>query len=109
MKLLSHAEQVLVLDAGKVQYQGSLDEITRQGYDISSKLLGDSKKSSQKAAEERGVEHVSEVEAEEPPIAEASRGWTPYLFFAHTSTWKNTVIAMVRVAFVVRCALFLAN
>lgn len=99
IKLLEHAHHIIVLDAGKVQYQGTLPEITRLGYDLASGLavgaIGQEGKS--KVVIEPGEEHVEEEEPAEPAIAKESLGFTPYMFWASNASWIQAVLAVVRV------------
>ncbi|KAH8077273.1 P-loop containing nucleoside triphosphate hydrolase protein [Cristinia sonorae] len=99
IKLLEHAHHILVLNEGKIQYQGNLNEITQAGYDLNSRLaLPDGgiseEKGRVKVIIEPGEEHVDEQEAEEPAIAQESLGFTPYLFWARNATWVQFVLAV---------------
>lgn len=97
IKLLEHAHHIIVLNSGKVLYQGTLPEITRSGYDLASGLaLGAiGQEGMSKVVIEPGEEHVEEQEVAEPAIAKESLGFTPYMFWARNASWIQAVLAVV--------------
>lgn len=92
VKHLSSADNIVVLAAGRVEYQGS-PENYELPFDIS-----DSPKtgpSGDKQGQGLPVEHVTEVEEEEAPLQKSSIGWVPYTFFARMSSWKQVWLVVV--------------
>ncbi|EIN12078.1 P-loop containing nucleoside triphosphate hydrolase protein [Punctularia strigosozonata HHB-11173 SS5] len=95
LKHLHAANNVIVLEAGRILYQGTLDEIKKQGYvphTEHSQSHPDIQEDSIYAAGTL-TEHVAEQEDDEAPISPKSLGWTPYIFFAQMTTWPRTVLA----------------
>lgn len=100
VKLLEHADHILVLNTGKIQYQGTLAEITQSGYDLASRLaapedIREEKGGKPKVVIKPGEEHVDEQEDEEPAIAKESLGFTPYFFWAKHASWFQAILALV--------------
>ncbi|KAF7297369.1 hypothetical protein MIND_00970400 [Mycena indigotica] len=93
---LSSADFVLVFDAGKIQYQGSLDEVIASGYqytrvniDNSPTLVPETTvKEKTDPAPPKG--HVAQKEPPEKPIAQSSLGWTPYIFYMQMAGWTGS-------------------
>lgn len=93
MQYLHSASSIVVLDGGRVQYQGTLAEITAQGYVPPDAIGGcKAKQEDQKAA---AADYVAEKEEVEAPIAAGSLGWTPYKFFLGLAGAKNVVLCAV--------------
>ncbi|KAJ6540558.1 P-loop containing nucleoside triphosphate hydrolase protein [Mycena capillaripes] len=95
-KHLHHADRVLILDAGHMQYEGTLSEVVAAGYQLVREA--DAPKEAA-VSEEKGAgkveaakAHVAEKEKAEAPIAASSLGWTPYAFWLRMAGWKGCVL-----------------
>ncbi|KAJ7846292.1 P-loop containing nucleoside triphosphate hydrolase protein [Mycena leptocephala] len=100
---LSSADHVLVLDAGAMQHQGTLDEVVASGYQFNHAMKVD--KDANADVAESGAKkpeaatpakaHVPRKEKAEPPIAKSSLGWTPYRFYMNMAGWSGSIVVLV--------------
>ncbi|KAK7692905.1 hypothetical protein QCA50_004541 [Cerrena zonata] len=86
VKYLSSADNLVVLAAGRVEYQGSPTNYELP-FDISDTPRPDMDKSGTKQSSP--TEHVPEEEEEEAPLQKSSIGWVPYIFFSNMATWTQ--------------------
>jgi hypothetical protein len=98
---LSSADHVLVLDAGAMQHQGTLDEVVASGYQFNHAMKvdkdADVAESGAKKPEAAtpAKAHVAQKEKAEPPIAKSSLGWTPYRFYMNMAGWSGSIVVLV--------------
>lgn len=95
---------MLVLDAGALKYQGTVDEVVASGYQIdrdmdaqednSSSPNGDEPEAAAATAAPVQV-HVAQKGTAEAPIPKASMGLTPYLFYMRMAGWWGSLIVIV--------------
>ncbi|KAJ7863186.1 P-loop containing nucleoside triphosphate hydrolase protein [Mycena leptocephala] len=103
---LSSADHVLVLDAGAMQHQGTLDEVVASGYQFNHAMKVD--KDANADVAESGAKkpeaatpakaHVAQKEKAEPPIAKSSLGWTPYRFYMNMAGWSGSIVVLALLA-----------
>jgi hypothetical protein len=94
---LHSADCVLVLDSGRIKYQGTLPDIQALGFNLTG-LEADvtfEEKIAPAALAQAEEEDSIEQAEDEAPLAKASTGLTPYLFFMRMATWEHASVAIV--------------
>ncbi|KAJ7589613.1 P-loop containing nucleoside triphosphate hydrolase protein [Mycena floridula] len=100
VKHLNRADSVLILDAGAMQYQGTLDQVIAAGYQFlrhTDAENGSASKSTTHRKPEvilQTKEHVAQTERAEAPIPKSSLGYTPYLFYFRMAGWLRCFIVL---------------
>jgi hypothetical protein len=87
-----------VLEEGRIKAQGAPAEIEQQKDSLFAEGLAERLQEEcpqRKTIANQTAEFASEEEEKEEPIAKASLGLTPYLFFARMATWENTALCVV--------------
>ncbi|KAJ7267907.1 hypothetical protein C8J57DRAFT_1228520 [Mycena rebaudengoi] len=96
---LNHADRIIVLNAGAMQYEGTLDEIRAAGYQFDHYARKEDPKESETSDKPEAVapakKHVAEKERAEAPIPESSLGLTPYLFYLRMAGWSGSMVVLV--------------
>jgi len=90
LKHLSSAHSIIVLEEGRIQYNGNLTDIQRQGFDFTIRLAQAKDDEYIEREVQPDRQDKDEMAAEEAPIAHSSGGFTPYAFFARAAGWSNT-------------------
>ena len=92
------AHSIIVLEAGHIQYHGSLEQIKKQGYEMlvdASAVNQTDDSLSRDALTGLSEDDAMEEESGEAALAKESLGLTPYLFYARKVGKLNFAIAMV--------------
>ena len=92
------AHAIIILDAGHIQYHGSLNEIKKQGYEMSvdaSAIHHIDNSSAHDALSGLSEGDAMEEESGEAALAKESLGLTPYWFYARKVGKLKISVAMV--------------
>ncbi|KAJ7151958.1 P-loop containing nucleoside triphosphate hydrolase protein [Mycena filopes] len=98
--LISHsaqhlgADNILVLESGSIQHQGTLGEIRDSGYQIQDVV---SQEEDELAPDQVDIESGKSKEKKpegEGSISARSLGFTPYFFYGRLSGWMNSVVVV---------------
>ncbi|KAJ7268006.1 P-loop containing nucleoside triphosphate hydrolase protein [Mycena rebaudengoi] len=96
---LNYADRVIVLNAGAMQYEGTLDKIRAAGYQFDHYARKEDPQESETSDKPEAVaptkKHVAEKERAEAPILESSLGLTPYLFYLRMAGWSGSIVVLV--------------
>ncbi|KAF7347028.1 hypothetical protein MVEN_01456300 [Mycena venus] len=101
---LRHADTVLVLDSGKIQYHGTLENIKAAGYSVENEM-GDAQKNAEIAklevkdssANSEEAENTGNNERDESAIQASSLGFTPYMFYMRMAGLWGSVAVIVNI------------
>lgn len=95
------AHNVIVLQAGSIQYQGSIEEIKKQGYEMLADHGTDQPTISPMLREPMSYasDDAPEEEITEAALAKESLGLTPYSFYSRMVGRLGFTFAMVRAVF----------
>ncbi|KAK7692904.1 hypothetical protein QCA50_004540 [Cerrena zonata] len=94
---LLSADNLLVLSAGHIEYQG-----VPENYELPYDLMGSPKEgeSKNKTSKNATTEHVAEQEVDEAPIQKSSLGWVPYLFYGKMASWPQVALFLALIGLV---------
>ncbi|CAL1707862.1 unnamed protein product [Somion occarium] len=97
LKHISSADNVIVLNVGRIQYQGP-----PEGYELAYDPTSDSTNSATKGATNPDIamDQAAEQEDDEAPLQKSSIGWVPYIFYSEMTPWLqvSSIIFLIVVA-----------
>ena len=102
VKHMHAAHNIIVLQTGRIQYQGTIEEIKKQGFETlieSSAVQHTANPVPQEPSSDVSEGDAQEEEVGEAALAKESLGLTPYSFYSRKVGRLSLAFAMVRVAF----------
>ncbi|KAK7691634.1 hypothetical protein QCA50_005033 [Cerrena zonata] len=95
VQYLSSAQNVIVLDAGYIKYQGPPSNYEFSSDIITSNSVTPVESTSPDTKEEK--EDMTEEEEDETPLQKSSQGLIPYAFYSRMSTWPQVSLVLISI------------